>query len=119
MFNFRRKAVITVTFDPYHNLPTLKAKNCTPDQIQDAATFMRAHVRLDLQKRSRRTTRRRKKEHRLHKFFRVLSEVVFNDGGRVEQPTAQRYYRRHTFDPIVEGTDNDYSEGIMFLQAKV
>ena len=33
---FRKKSVIKITFDPYHNLPQMKAKNCTKEQIRDA-----------------------------------------------------------------------------------
>ena len=44
---FKKKSVIKVTFDPYHNLPQMKAKNCTTDQIFDAGLFMQGHARID------------------------------------------------------------------------
>ena len=80
MFKFRKKSVIKVTFDPYHNLPMMKAKNCTGEQILDAALFMQAHVRIDNKVIGNQAPkRRRKKENRIHKFFRILSIILFDD----------------------------------------
>lgn len=80
MFNFRKKPIITVTFDPYHNLPMMQAKNCTEEQIRDAVLFMQGHVRIDSKRPPRRSNkRRRKKENRIHKFFRILSIIIFDD----------------------------------------
>lgn len=71
---FRKKSVIKITFDPYHNLPQMKAKNCTTDQILDAGLFMQGHARID-----RKTAgRRRKKENSVHKFFRILGMLMFH-----------------------------------------
>ena len=76
---FKKKSVIKVTFDPYHNLPQMKAKNCTTDQIFDAGLFMQGHARIDRKTASRRTTNcRRKKENRIHKFFRILGVLLFH-----------------------------------------
>ena len=77
---FKKKPVITVTFDPYHNLPMMKAKNCTDEQIRDAVLFMQGHVRIDSKRPPRRSNkRRRKKENRIHKFFRILGIILFED----------------------------------------
>lgn len=77
---FRKKPVITVTFDPYHNLPMMKAKNCTKEQIRDAGLFMQGHARIDCNN-SRHNTcgRRKKKENRIHKFFRILRTILFDN----------------------------------------
>ena len=76
---FKKKSVIKVTFDPYHNLPQMKAKNCTSEQIQDAAIFMQGHVKIDRRNAGRPTPRRRKKkENRIHKFFRILGMLMFH-----------------------------------------
>ena len=70
---FRKKSVIKITFDPYHNLPQMKAKNCTKEQILDAGLFMQGHARIDCKNSGHNTSgRRRKKENRVHKFFRIL-----------------------------------------------
>lgn len=76
----RKKSVITVTFDPYHNLPMMKAKNCTKEQIRDAGLFMQGHARIDCNN-SRHNTcgRRKKKENRIHKFFRILRTILFDN----------------------------------------
>lgn len=80
MFKFKKKPVIKVTFDPYHNLPMMQAKNCTDEQIRDAALFMQGHVRFDTKKASRSNNqRRKKKENRIHKFFRILGIILFED----------------------------------------
>ena len=77
---FKKKSVIKVTFDPYHNLPMMKAKNCTGEQILDAALFMQGHVRIDNKIIGNQAPkRRRKKENRIHKFFRILSIILFDD----------------------------------------
>ena len=76
---FRKKSVIKITFDPYHNLPQMKAKNCTTDQIFDAGLFMQGHARIDRKTADRRTSnRRRKKENSVHKFFRILGMLMFH-----------------------------------------
>lgn len=76
---FRNKSVIKVTFDPYHNLPQMKAKNCTGEQILDAALFMQGHVRIDNKViGNQASNRRRKKENSVHKFFRILGMLMFH-----------------------------------------
>ena len=77
---FKKKSVIKVTFDPYHNLPQMKAKNCTTDQIFDAGLFMQGHARIDRKTAGRRTSNRRsKKENSVHKFFRILRTILFDN----------------------------------------
>ena len=94
MFKFRKKSVIKLTFDPYHNLPMMKAKNCTEDQIRDAALFMQGHVRIDTKRIHHRTNkRRRKKENKLHKFFRILSIILFDDH---MTPTVEERVKKST-----------------------
>ena len=94
MFNFRKKPIITVTFDPYHNLPMMQAKNCTEEQIRDAVLFMQGHVRIDSKRPPRRSNkRRRKKENRIHKFFRILSIILFDDH---MTPTVEERVKKST-----------------------
>ena len=94
MFNFRKKPIITVTFDPYHNLPMMQAKNCTEEQIRDAVLFMQGHVRIDAKRPSRYSkNRRRKKENRIHKFFRILSIIIFDEH---KTPTVEERVKKST-----------------------
>lgn len=92
MFNFRKKPIITVTFDPYHNLPMMQAKNCTEEQIFDAGVFMKGHAKIDCRKNRpvRHNARRRKKESVIHKFFRILGAIIFGD----ETPTVEERIKR-------------------------
>lgn len=76
----RKKSVIKVTFDPYHNLPMMKAKNCTDEQILDAALFMQGHVKIDCKTVGCQDSNRRgRKESRIHKFFRIIAIIIFKD----------------------------------------
>lgn len=108
MFNFRKKPIITVTFDPYHNLPMMQAKNCTEEQIRDAVLFMQGHVRIDTKRPSHYSNnRRRKKENRIHKFFRILGVIIFgNNTSTVEERTKRPDVNchhvncRHSFTPL-------------------
>ena len=91
---FRKKSVIKITFDPYHNLPQMKAKNCTTDQIFDAGLFMQGHVRIDNKVIGNQAPkRRRKKENRIHKFFRILSIILFDDH---MTPTVEERVKKST-----------------------
>ena len=75
----REKSVIKVKFDPYHNLPMIKAKHCTKEQILDAGLYMQGHVRIDRKTADCRTSnRRRKRENRVHKFFRIIRAIMFH-----------------------------------------
>ena len=99
---FKKKSVIKVTFDPYHNLPQMKAKNCTTDQILDAGLFMQGHARIDRKTAGRRTTNcRRKKENRIHKFFRILGVLLFHRETvpSFEVRRNQAYNCHHSFYP--------------------
>lgn len=99
----KKKSVIKVTFDPYHNLPQMKAKNCTTDQIFDAGLFMQGHARIDRKTAGRRTSnRRRKKENSVHKFFRILGMILFNKKTvpSFEVRRNQAVNCRHTFYPV-------------------
>lgn len=98
----RKKSVITVTFDPYHNLPMMKAKNCTSEQIHDAAIFMQGHVKIDRRNAGRPTPRRRKKkENRIHKFFRILGVLLFHREPvpSFEARRQEAYNCHHSFYP--------------------
>ena len=102
MFKFRKKSVIKVTFDTYHNLPMMQAKNCTDEQIRDAALFMQGHVRFDTKKASRSNNKRRKKkENRIHKFFRILGVLLFHREPvpSFEMRRKQAYNCHHSFYP--------------------
>ena len=103
MFHFRKKSVIKVTFDPYHNLPRMKAKNCTTDQIRDAGLFMRGHAKIDCQKTHHHSNKPGgKKENKLHKFFRILSVILFGNRKTptVEDRMKRAYNCRHYFHPV-------------------
>lgn len=81
----KKKPVITITFDPYHNLPMMKAKNCSRQQILDAALFMEGHARFDTKKNA--TAHGKKKIGRIRKFFRILRIILFRSG---KAPTVEK-----------------------------
>lgn len=84
----KKKPVIKVTFDPYHNLPMMKAKNCSRQQILDAALFMEGHARFDTKKNA--TAHGKKKIGRIRKFFRIIGAIIFGD----EPPTVEERIKR-------------------------
>lgn len=100
----RKKSVITVTFDPYHNFPSVKAKNCSDDQILDAALLMKGDIVAKRNKRQPAVPchRRKKKESRIHKFFRILGVVLFHKETvpSFEARRKEAHNCRHSFYPV-------------------
>lgn len=77
MFLFKKKPVIKVSFEPYYNFPIIIAKNCTDEQILDAAILMKGNVASrKSQRRVPAHTNSIKREGNVRKFFRIIGMII-------------------------------------------
>lgn len=83
---FKKQPIMVVSFDPSYGFPEAKTRYCSKEQFSDAALFLmgKSHeygrksvskpcVNPTKKAQSQRTPlSKRKKEHSVHKFFRIL-----------------------------------------------